>query len=353
MMNKIKIVYLTDTSIPTERVMEDDVQEILKKLEPYNVDITYVRDQKGWSRQQFVEYASEMEQKGADKMEQCEELLNKAKDADIIIANFAPVGSKIIEAAKKLKLICVTRSGAENVAIDTATENGIKVVVAPGRLADPVADYTVGLMLAESRNIARDSMNAKGEWDSSRPLNFEHVKSLRNKTVGIVGFGLIGRNVAKRVQSFGCNVIAYDPFLNEDVMKENNAKKVSMEELMSNADYVCVHARLTKETEGLVSKELIKMMKPSAFFINTARAGLVDEDALIEALKNKSIAGAGLDVFKTEPLPKDHPLMNLDNVTLTPHRAGGTSDLAALSVDIVVKDIERFLNGEELVNKRN
>ena len=139
-MEKRKIVYLTDTSIPTERVMEEDVQEILKKLEPYDVEIVYVRDQKGWTRQQFVEYASEMEKKGADAMEQCEELIEAAKDAEIIIANFAPVGSRVIEEAPKLKFIGVTRSGAENVAIDTATKHGVKVCVSPGRLADPVAD---------------------------------------------------------------------------------------------------------------------------------------------------------------------------------------------------------------------
>lgn len=347
----VKIVYLTDTSIDTERVMEEDVQEILKKLEPYGVEFTYVRDQKGWSRQQFVEYASEMEQKGADAMVQCEELLEEAKDADIIIANFAPVGSKIIENAPKLKLISVTRSGCENVAIDTAKKRGVNVCVSPGRLADPVADFTVGLMLAESRNIVRDSLNLKGTWDSSRPNNFKYVKSLKNKTVGIIGFGLIGRNVAKRVQAFGCNVIAYDPYCKENIFKENKAKSVTMEELMKNADFVCVHARLSEDTKGLVSKEYIKMMKPSAFFINTARAGLVDEDALVEALKEKRIAGAALDVFKEEPLGDNNPLLELDNVTLTPHRAGGTSDLAALSVDIAVKDIERFFKGEELVNK--
>lgn len=353
-MGKRKMVYLTDTSIPTERVMEEDCQEILKRLDPYDVEIVYVRDQKGWSRQQFVEYASEMEKVGADAMEQCEELLEAAKDAEMIIANFAPVGSRIIEAAPKLKFIGVTRSGAENVAIDTASSHNVKVSVSPGRLADPVADYTVGMMLTESRNIARSSMGANGrKWDSARPANFQSVRSLRNKVVGIVGYGMIGQCVAKRVQAFGARVIAYDPFTPEEVFAKTQCERVSMEKLMETADFVSIHARLTKDTEGLVTKELIGRMKPTAFFVNTARANLVDEAALTEALLNHKIAGAALDVFQTEPLPDDHPLMSCDNVTLTPHRAGGTSDLAALSVNLVVDEVERYLKGEPLAHAKN
>ncbi len=348
-----KIVFMTDTSIPTERVMEEDVQEILKRLEAYDTEIVYVRDQKGWTRQQFVEYASEMEKTGADAQVQCQELLEEAKDAEIIIANFAPVGTEIIKAAPQLKFIGVTRSGAENVAVDTATAQGIKVCVSPGRLADPVADYTVGMLLAETRNIARSNMALSNEWDSARPMNFPAVRSLKNKWVGIVGYGMIGQCVAKRLQAFGAKIMAYDPFTPDAVFESTDCKRVSLEELMESADFISVHARLTKDTEGLVSREMIEKMKPSAFFVNTARAGLVDEEALTEALLNHKIAGAALDVFVTEPLPEDHPLRKCDNVTLTPHRAGGTSDLAALSVDILVDDIERYLKGEPLLHAKN
>ncbi|MEA4895098.1 MAG: 2-hydroxyacid dehydrogenase [Oscillospiraceae bacterium] len=353
-MDNHKIVILTDTSIPTERVMDEDVQTLLKQLEPWNPEIVYVRDQKGWTRKQFVEYASEMEKKGADAMQQCDELIESAKDAEIILANFAPVGSSVINAAKKLKFIGVTRSGAENVAIDAATEKGIKVCVAPGRLAAPVADYTVGMILAETRNIARSSITGEcGKWNSGYPVNYKHVRCLQDRVVGIVGFGMIGREVGKRLKAFGCHLIAYDPFCPPNAFEENDCKQVSLEELMSTADIVTVHARLSKETEGLVSKEMIGLMKPSAFFVNTARAGLVDEMALTQALSEHRIAGAALDVFSTEPLPEDHPLTKLDNVTLTPHRAGGTSDLAALSYRILLGDVLRYLNGQALKNSKN
>lgn len=348
-----KIIMLTDSSLTYPKVMAEDAQAVLKRLEKYDAEVVYVQDQKDWDRSMFVDYASKVEKTGPEPFYVNEEFLKEAEDAEVIIANFAPVGSKIIEAGKNLKMIGVTRSGAENVNIEAATKKGVKVAVAPGRLADPVSDYTVGMILAESRNIARMSItDHAGEWMTDAP-NSSYIKSLKGAVVGIVGYGIIGQRVAKKLQAFGCEIVAYDPFCPDFVFESTNCKSVSLEELMQTADYVSVHARLTKDTQGLVTKEHIAMMKPHAFFVNTARAGLVDEDALVQALMDHKIGGAALDVFSVEPIPEGHPILGLDNVTLTPHRAGNCSNLAAISLDIIVDDIERYLKGEELAHAKN
>ncbi len=351
-MPKCKVVMVVDASMTYEKVMAEDTQRVLKRLEAYDAQIVYVEAQKGWDRGQFVEYASKVEKVGPEPFPVNEDLLREAADADVILTNFAPIGSKVIESANKLKMIGVTRSGAENVNLETAASRGVKVAVAPGRLADPVSDYTVGLILAESRNIARMSItDHDGEWMNDCP-NSSYIKSLKGAVVGLVGYGIIGQRVAAKLQAFGCEIIAYDPFCPAEVFDKTGCRKVTLEELMRSADYVSVHARLSKDTQGLVTRELIGMMKPHAFFINTARAGLVDEDALVEALAAKKIGGAGLDVFSVEPIPEEHPILKLDNVTLTPHRAGNCSNLAAISLDIIVSDVERLLRGEALAHPK-
>lgn len=347
-----KVVMVVDASMTYEKVMAEDAQRVLKRLEGYGAEVVYVEAQKGWDRGRFVEYASKVEKVGPEPFPVNEDLLREAADADVILVNFAPVGSKVIESAGKLKMIGVTRSGAENVNLEAAAKAGVKVAVAPGRLAEPVSDYTVGLILAESRNIARMSITDHGgEWMNDCP-NASYIKSLKGSVVGLVGYGIIGQRVAAKLTAFGCEIIAYDPFCPAEVFERTGCRSVSLEELMSTADYVSVHARLSKDTEGLVTRELIGMMKPHAFFINTARAGLVDEDALVEALAAKKIGGAGLDVFSVEPIPEGHPILGLDNVTLTPHRAGNCSNLAAISLDIIVDDVERLLRGEALAHPK-
>lgn len=351
-MSERKVVMLVDSSLTYQKVMAEDAQRVLKRLEQYGARVVYVEDQKGWDRSQFVEYASKVEKVGPEPFPVNQELLREAEDAEVILANFAPVGSQIIAAGKNLKMIGVTRSGAENVNLEAAAAAGVRVAVAPGRLAEPVSDFTVGLILAESRNIARMSItDHAGEWMTDCP-NSSYIRSLKGAVVGLVGYGIIGQRVAAKLQAFGCEIIAYDPFCPAEVFERTHCRSVSLEELMQTADYVSVHARLTKDTQGLVTREHIAMMKPHAFFINTARAGLVDEDALVEALAAKKIGGAGLDVFSVEPIPADHPILKLDNVTLTPHRAGNCSNLAAISLDIIVSDVERYFRGEPLAHAK-
>lgn len=347
-----KLIVVTDILIDQNKLSEESVKGVFESLEEFDIE-TVVVESPSMSMEQFSEYAGTMEKNGVEEMEDNLELLKEIADADYLITHFAPVSSRIMEAGKKLKFIGVARSGCENIYLKAASEKGIKVAVAAGRLADPVADYTVGILLAECRNISRLSLRpSDGKWTGKKPDNFKYVKCLRNKQVGIIGLGIIGKNVAERLKGFGVRLMAYDPFCPDSDFEKYECKRVDLPELMKTADFICIHARLTSETKGMVTKELINQMKPSAFIVNTARADLLDEAALIQALKEHKIAGAALDVFSEEPLPEDHELRKLDNVTLTPHIAGGTSDQAEISFRIVTEDLKRYLRNEKMMNER-
>ena len=235
--------------------------------------------------------------------------MEKIVDADIVVTHFSGVNAKMINAAEKLELIGVMRSGVENVNLEAATKKDVAVINSPGRVSEPVADFTVALLLNEVRSISKlASELSTGVWPG-----FDHDNKtntiLRNHVAGLIGFGIIGRKVAKRLAAFGTKVIAYDPFVNPDIAAASNVELVSFEELLKTSDYVLMHARLSEATENLMGEKEFALMKPDAIFINTARAGLVDEEALINALKEKRIHSAALDVFRQEPLPENHPIL--------------------------------------------
>lgn len=264
-----------------------------------------------------------VEQGGSEIYEPPVEVVEGIKDADIIITQFCPITRNMIDSCPSLKAIGVLRAGVENVNLDYASEKGILVFNTQGRNANAVADFTVGMMISECRNIAKAHRQLKeGNWIRDYS-NKDYVPDLCGKTAGIIGFGSIGRKVAKRLLAFDMNVLAYDPFVTGD---QGEVTMVSLEDLMENSDFVTIHSRLSKETERMINQEMIGKMKPTAYLINTARSGLVDEDALFEALKNHTIAGAALDVFDVEPPGKDYKLVIPENVTITPHLAGGTRD---------------------------
>ncbi len=223
----------------------------------------------------------------------------------------------------------------------------------PGRNANAVADFTVGMLLSECRNIARAHRNLKeGRWIRDY-TNAASVPDLPDKTAGIVGFGNIGRKVAQRLHGFEMNILAYDPFAGN---VPDYVTLVDLPELMSRSDFVLVHARAMKETEHMINRELIGMIKPNAYLINTARSSLVDEQALYEALRDGKITGAALDVFDVEPPAADYPLVALPNVTVTPHLAGGSVDaftnspklLSREMIHITEKKISPFVVNKEI-----
>lgn len=278
-------------------------------------------------------------------------ILEAVEDADILITQFFPVNKQLIDAGKRLKFIGVLRAGYENVNVDYASSKGILVFHTPGRNADAVADYTVGLLICECRNIARGHHGLKnGKWHREFS-NSDYIPDLPGKKVGIVGLGEIGQKVAQRLSGFGVSLLGYDPYM---TFSDFGILQVSLEELMKEADFVTIHARYSDETDKLISRELIDLMKPTAYLINTSRPGIIDEDALYDALKNRRIAGAGLDVFNIEPPGENYPLIKLDNVTVTPHMAGGSKDAFLNSPKKLAIEMENYLVCKEsrmVVNK--
>lgn len=333
----MKIVGIGDLLIP-----EQYIKEGFKEFEKNGHTVQTIQ----WNLKNYEELQNInllVEIKGSEAYQPPEEIIEAVKDADIIITQFCPITQKLIDKAKNLKIIGVLRGGYENVNVSYATQKGILVCNTPGRNANAVADFTVGMLLAECRNIARSHTNLKdGKW--VRDYNNKgQVPDLSERIVGIIGFGEIGQKVAKRLQGFDMKILVYDPYVEQ---VPDYVKSVSLVELMRNAQFVTLHSRLTKQTEHMINKEMLSCMRQDAYLINTARSGLVDEEALYEILKNKKIAGAAIDVFDKEPPGKEYPLVTLDNVTITPHLAGGTTDAFLNSPKLHAKEMLRILKGK-------
>lgn len=262
---------------------------------------------------------------------------------DFIVTHFAPITREIIDTAVNVKAVGVMRGGTENVDLAAARAKGVDVLNTPGRNANAVAEFTVGLILAEIKNIARGHGALKaGNWRkdyATGSFGFE----VEGKTIGLVGFGKIARLVSKMlVDGFSCKVLAYDPFVSSEHMQECGVTKVELDDIFPRVDIVSVHARLTPETQGLIGKEQLNAMKPQSFLINTSRAGLVDKDALYDALSSGRIMGAALDVFWEEPIDASYPFVGLDNVTLTPHYAGSTYEAFEKAPAMLAKEVKDY-----------
>ncbi len=274
-----------------------------------------------------------------------EELRRHVRDADAwVVRSGTRVTRELIEEAENLKVIARAGVGVDNIDVEAATERGIIVVNAPESSSISVAEHTMGLMLALARRIPQaDRSVRRGEWERQRFIGVE----LAGKVLGIIGLGRIGRQVAKRARAFEMEVIAFDPYISEEVAEELGVELVEdLDELLRRADVVTIHVPLTEETRGMIGERELKLMKESAFLINCARGEVVDEEALVRALKEGWIAGAALDVFAEEPPGEDHPLYELDNVVLTPHIGGSTSEAQRAAGLIVAREIERVLKGE-------
>ena len=293
------------------------------------------------------EAALKIEVNGPGWVKHSPEVLEAVKDASVIVVGFSAVGQQLLDAAEKLELVAVMRSGIENVDMEACREKGVMVCNAPGRVSEPVADFTAALILDINRGITYVNKCWKpGLQEDLMPYFYPDL--FRNITIGIVGFGIIGRKVLHRLNNFGFRFIAYDPFVKQEDVAELGVEIMSLDDVMKNADTVTVHARLLPETKDLIGAHEISLMKETAFFINTARGGLVDEEALIKALSEKKIRGAALDVLKTEPLPDDHILRKLDNVILTPHMAGMAGDMTVVSAEIIMENVDKFMAGEPI-----
>ncbi|MHB8899276.1 MAG: 2-hydroxyacid dehydrogenase [Thermoguttaceae bacterium] len=333
----MKLVAISDHYIP-----HDIMRRGLASLESLGVEIEIRR----WEHETLVDLQEAnlaVEQGGPDAVALPEELVRDLDGVKILVTQFTPVPGRMIEAAPQLEVIGVLRGGVENVAVPVATRRGVSVLNTPGRNARAVAECTMGLILAEIRNLARShACLVRGQWRREF-ANGMAIPELNEKTVGLVGYGAIGRLVAHYLEAFGSRILAFDPYCQGDPAP---AHLVDLPTLMSQSDVVSLHARLTPETHHLIGPAQLGMMKPTAILVNTARSGLVDEKALVEALRQRKIMGAALDVFDEEPLPVDSPLPALDNVTITPHLAGSTIDAFLNSPRMIAGHLARMLQGQ-------
>jgi autoinducer 2 (AI-2) kinase len=279
-------------------------------------------------------------------------LVKALEGVDVFITEADNLREREIAQLTSLQIICSCRGNPVNIDINAATARGIPVLNAPARNADAVADLAVALMIMLGRNIMKAAAILR-DRDPSKDMQvmariYFELKGTEmwNKTVGIVGFGAIGRKIAERLLPFGSKLISYDPYVGEDVMVKYQVRKVELDTLMKESDYVTIHVMPNESNRGMIGARELGLMKQTAYFINTARSAVTDEPAVVEALKNKKICGGGFDVFDKEPLPPDHPFMALDNVILLPHIGGATQEVTTHQTQIMVPDIVRLINGE-------
>ncbi len=253
-----------------------------------------------------------------------EELKKIIKDYDaLIVRSSTKVNKELIDAGKKLKVIGRAGVGLDNVDADAASARGIIVMNTPGGNTISTCEHTLSMMLALSRNIPQANQSLKsGEWDRKRFMGVE----LLGKTLGIIGLGRIGAEVSRRAVAFGMKVIAYDPFLMVERAKQIGVEVVELDELLRVSDYISVHVPLTDDTYHLIDKKAFKLMKKGVRIINCARGGIIDEDALIDAIKQGRVGGTALDVFENEPPKKENQLLKLSNVVVTPHLGAATEE---------------------------
>lgn len=321
------------------------------------MDVVYA----GWYKDQVILTEDEMT-----------DLVSK-NSVDVIITSYDPITRKIIDASPNLKLVVCTRANPVNVDVKYAREKGIKISYAPERNSTCTAEYTVAMMLSITRKIPIAYAALKnGKHTSNVKLNPDDktIKGLRRdvtwslgvdtpyvlykgnqmhgKTLGVVGYGSIGRRVADICRAFGMKIMAYDPYVAGKSVPDVVFTS-TLEELARQADILTVHCKDTPDTYHLINESIFKCMKKSAFFINTSRGALVDENALIQVLLNHDIAGAALDVFDSEPIAIDHPFITkCDNIIITPHLAGATYEAIENHTKQLLADIRHFLNNEPL-----
>ena len=333
----MKLLAISDTFIPA-----DYMRSGLAPLAQLDVEI----EVRHWTHATPADLQQDnlaVEKGGPEAVALPAELMADLAEFDIAMMQFAPISRKFIEAAKRLKIIAVLRTGTENVDVAFATKRGIAVMNTPGRLARAVAECTVGMILTEIRNLARAHAKLRqGTWEKRFP-NSDEIPELFRRTVGLVGYGAIAQLVAGYLHAFGSRIIAFDPYFRGDTAP---ARMVDLPTLMKESDVVSIHARLTSETEHLIGEKELLMMKRTAVLVNTARSGLVDEAARVRALRERRIMGAALDVFDVEPLPAGHPFLQLDNVTITPHLAGSTRDGFRNSPALMAGFLTKLLKGE-------
>ncbi|MEJ6949466.1 2-hydroxyacid dehydrogenase [Natronospora cellulosivora (SeqCode)] len=300
------------------------------------------------TEKELEKYREDLEKAGheliayQDRVEDDDVLIERAKEADILIITNLPLSANVINSCPNLKMISVAFTGIDHIDMDACKENNITVSNSSGYANQAVAELVFGLAISIMRNIIPcDKATRDGKTRTGLVGN-----EISGKTFGIVGPGSIGQKVAEIAKAFGCKLLAYGTSQREEVIKLG-AEYVSLEELMEKSDIVSLHVPLLESTRNLIDKEKLALMKSNGILINAARGPVVDSQALANALNNEEIAGAGIDVFEMEPpIPGDHPLLNAKNVVLAPHVAFATDESFIKRAVIVFENIDKYLAGD-------
>jgi D-3-phosphoglycerate dehydrogenase len=269
-------------------------------------------------------------------------------EADAIIAGTQPLTAELIDTATNLKVIARTGVGYDSVDVEAASRRGIAVCITPGANRQAVAEHVFALMLAAARDVPANMAEVTaGRWSQ------RSGRELFGSTLGIVGLGSIGKTVALLAQAFGMRVIAYDPYFDAEFGHANNILRVNLNDLLAESDFITLHLFLDSTTKNLIDADALSRTKPNAVIINTARGGLIDEDALAYAIQSGRLGGAGLDVYETEPLPTNSPLIGLPGAITTGHVAGATHEARSRSGLIAADIVLAALNGQEIPHSVN
>jgi len=280
-----------------------------------------------------------------------DEVIAAAHDADAILTHSIPVTRKVIGKLEKCRLIHDTGTGYEGIDVEAATEYGICVSNVADYAAEEVSEHAMALIVACARKLVRlDKAVREGKWSSSNRGGFRSILppmfQLKGQTLGIIGLGAIGRLVVPKAQGFGMKVIGFDPYLPADEFKELGVESVTLDDLLAQSDFISLNAPSTDETRGLIGLEQLKKMKPTAYIINCARGELLDTEALCTALSDGAIAGAGLDVITGEMLETDDPLLQFENVIITPHTAYYSQNVLPEIKRRTFEQLEQVFRGE-------
>lgn len=279
-----------------------------------------------------------------------EGILSVARDADAVLTTYAKVTAGMIQQMTRCRIISRFGIGVDNVDIPTATGQGIVVTKVPDYCLDEVSDHAMALLLALIRKIpSANARTQSGKWEMRAVVP---IHRLRGTVLGLVAFGQIPQLVAPKAQAFGMQVITYDPYVPDEVLKRANVRRVEMDELIRTSDYISLHCPLTPETKHLFGAEAFQRMKRSAFLVNTARGPVIDEAALAQALDQKLIAGAALDVMEKEP-PGNSPLFGRDNVIVTPHTSFYSEESLVDLQTKAAEEVVRVLSGQAPRNPVN
>jgi D-3-phosphoglycerate dehydrogenase / 2-oxoglutarate reductase len=280
------------------------------------------------------------------------ELAPLVADADYVLTQFAHVNSEVIAAMRRAKVIVRYGVGVDNVDLDAARARGIPVCNVPDYCLNEVADHTLALILATTRHVVVHCVGVRnGRWTLAVPLT--SMKALCDLTVGVMGFGRIGREVVRRLQAFKCRVLVHDPLVPAGQIRDSGCVPASPEELFPQSDLVTLHLPATAQTRHMINRETIARMKPGAILVNVSRGSLVDSAALVDALERRHLSAAGLDVFDPEPILADSPLLRMENVIVSPHIASASENAVRMLRENAAGIVSKAIRGEPLPNVVN